>query len=108
MIKVFVFCVLWIVASIAATTIWVRYIITKHAESAGRDPEYLEFEIQQEALTGIRDDLNNPNKKERNEFLIGMAIAMAMTLLWPITTPVMLWAGSKHADTICKVFGWGD
>lgn len=102
MIKVFVFCLLWIVASIAATTIWVRYIIAKYAESAGRDPEYLAFEVQQEALTGFGDALNNPNKEERKEFLVGMAVGIAMVLLWPITTPVMLWAGSKHTDAVCK------
>jgi hypothetical protein len=110
-IKAFVWSLIWIAASVTATTIWVRYILSKHAESVGRDPEYLEFEVGQQAMSDVTetcDNFTNLDAEERKMTIIGYSIALLMVLLWPVTTPIMLWVGGKHSDTICNIFGWDE
>ena len=108
MIKVFVWSLVWIAMSVMASRIWIKYVLSRHAESAGRDPEYLEFEVSQSALSGMEEDWTNGTKQERKQFLAGFCVGLLLILLWPIVTPVMLWAGNKYPDEICEILGWDD
>lgn len=110
MIKVFVFIVLYLAAGIMAVQNWRQHVVNKYAEKHGRDSEYLNFELTQNAMQDMHNELTSEDTETRRSFLFGVAVGiLGIIVLWPITTPCALLISHINNDKLYEIlFGTFD
>lgn len=110
MIKVVLFCLVWIACAIVSGDIWRRNVTTKYCDKHGRDEEFVEYESVCNALGGMEDlakEAKSGDIRFKASFALGVIIATIVCIgFWPILTPMMLWVGNRYPDETMTWLGY--